>query len=280
MKNGVARKMGLGAVHTVSLAEARKRAAEARLKVHDGIDPIDQRKATRTRARLAIARAITFKQCADRYVEANRAGWRNAKHADQWFSTFNETGRGNRKYPALTVEINDLPVDAIDTALVLKVLEPIWQEKPETANRARGRIESVLSWATVRGHRAGDNPARWRGHLDQLLPGRSKIARVKHHDAVPYADMPGFMGALRDKSAISARARIHDPDRGAHGRDNRRPMVRIRPSDEALDRSPREDERRERTSRAIIRSGGGDPFGASAHRQFRVPCGEVGSTHL
>jgi integrase len=206
MKNGVARKMGLGAVHTVSLAEARKRAAEARLKVHDGIDPIDQRKASRVRERVAAARAITFKACADRYIEANRAGWRNAKHGDQWIATFNETRRGERKYPALTAAINDLPVDAIDTALVLKVLEPIWQEKPETANRARGRIESVLSWATVRGHRAGDNPARWRGHLDQLLPGRSKIARVKHHDAVPYADMPGFMGALRDKSAISARA--------------------------------------------------------------------------
>jgi hypothetical protein len=163
MKNGVARKMGLGAVHTVSLAEARKRAAEARLKVHDGIDPIDQRKASRVRERVAAARAITFKACADRYIEANRAGWRNAKHGDQWIATFNETRRGERKYPALTAAINDLPVDAIDTALVLKVLEPIWQEKPETANRARGRIESVLSWATVRGHRAGDNPARWRG---------------------------------------------------------------------------------------------------------------------
>src|SRR5271168_3195591 len=113
MKNGVARKMGLGAVHTVSLAEARKRAAEARLKVHDGIDPIDQRKASRVRERVAAARAITFKACADRYIEANRAGWRNAKHGDQWFATFNETRRGKRIYPALTAAINDLPIAAI-----------------------------------------------------------------------------------------------------------------------------------------------------------------------
>jgi hypothetical protein len=119
MMNGVSHKMGLGAVHTVSLAEARKRAAEARLKVHDGIDPIDQRKASRTRDKLAGARAVTFKQCADRYIEANRAGWRNPKHGDQWVATFGETRRGERKFPALTAAINDLPVDAIDTALVL-----------------------------------------------------------------------------------------------------------------------------------------------------------------
>jgi len=206
MIDGVARKMGLGAVHTVSLAEARKRAAEARLKVHDGIDPIDQRKASRTRAKIASARAVSFKECADRYIEANRAGWRNAKHADQWFATFNETGRGERKFPALTAAINDLPVDAIDTALVLKVLEPVWQEKTETANRARGRIESVLSWATVRGHRTGENPARWRGHLDQLLPARGKIARVKHLQATAYVEMAKFMANLRSKGGISALA--------------------------------------------------------------------------
>jgi len=206
MIDGVPRKMGLGALHTVSLAEARKRAAEGRLKVQDGLSPIEQRKASRGAARLAAAQAVTFKQCADRYIEANRAGWRNAKHADQWFATFNETRRGPRIYPALTAAINDLPITAIDTSLVLKVLEPVWQEKPETATRARGRIESVLSWATARELRKGENPARWRGHLDKLLAAKSKLARTKHHDAVPYAEIPGFANELREKAGVSARA--------------------------------------------------------------------------
>ncbi len=206
MIDGVPRKMGLGAVHTVNLAEARKRAAEARLQVHDRLDPIGQRKASRGAARLAAARAITFKECADRYIEENRHGWRNPKHADQWFATFNETRRGERKFPATTAAINDLPVAAIDRALVLSVLKPIWHEKPETASRVRGRIESVLSFATVSEYRSGENPARWRGHLDQLLPSRKKLASVKHHDAVPYAEMPSFMAELRGRDGVNARA--------------------------------------------------------------------------
>jgi hypothetical protein len=206
MIDGVPRKMGLGALHTVSLAEARKRAVDARLKVHDGLSPIEQRKALRGAARLAAAQAVTFKQCADRYIEANRAGWRNAKHADQWFATFNETRRGSRIYPALTVAINDLPITAIDTSLVLKVLEPVWQEKPETATRTRGRIESVLSWATARELRKGENPARWRGHLDKLLAAKSKLARVKHHDAVPYAELPTFMADLHRRAPSNSRS--------------------------------------------------------------------------
>ena len=206
MIDGAARKMGLGALHTVSLAEARKRAAEARLQAHDRVDPIEQRKASRGAVRLAAARAVTFKECADRYIEANRSGWGNAKHAAQWFGTFNETRRGALRFPSLTAAINDLPVAAIDTALVLKVLEPIWHEKPETANRARGRIESVLSWATVLKYRSGDNPAQWRGNLKELLPARGKIASVKHHDAVPYAEMPSFMAELRGKEGVYARA--------------------------------------------------------------------------
>jgi integrase len=206
MIDGVPRKMGLGAVHTVSLAEARRRAAEARLQVHDRLDPIDQRRASRGAARLAAARAITFKECADRYIEENRHGWRNPKHADQWFATFNETRRGERKFPALTAVINGLPVASIDRALVLSVLKPIWHEKPETASRVRGRIESVLSFATVSEYRSGENPARWRGHLDQLLPSRKKLAGVKHHDAAPYVEMPSFMAELRGKDGVYARA--------------------------------------------------------------------------
>jgi integrase len=206
MIDGAARKMGLGPLHTVSLAEARKRAAEVRLKVHDRVDPIDERKAARGRARVETARAMTFKECAERYIEANRAGWRNAKHADQWVATFNATKRGKREYPALTAVLNDLPIAAIDTALVMKALEPVWRKTPETASRARGRIEAVLSWATAREYRTGDNPARWRGHLDKLLPARSKVARVKHHDAIPYAEMPDFVATLRKRDGISARA--------------------------------------------------------------------------
>ena len=145
MVDGRARKMGLGPLHTISLAEARKRAAEARLRVHDGIDPIDDHKAQRARKRLEAAKAMTFKACADRYIEANREGWKNSKHADQWFSTFNATARGSLKFPAATDAINELPVAAIDTGLVLKVLEPIWTKTPEVG-KPHPRAHRVRSW--------------------------------------------------------------------------------------------------------------------------------------
>jgi integrase len=206
MMNGVARKMGLGALHTFSLAEARRRASQARVLVHDGVDPIDARKEWRAKARVEAAKAITFKECAEKYIEANKAGWRNDKHKDQWASTFNETKRGSRRFPAPTEAINDLPVAAIDTGLVLQVLEPIWQKTTETASRVRGRIEAVLDWAKVRGYRAGDNPARWKGHLDQVLPARGAIAPVKHRKALPYSELPEFVRSLRAKSGTSARA--------------------------------------------------------------------------
>jgi integrase len=204
MLEGRARKMGLGPLHTISLAEARKRAAEARLKAHDGFDPIDDKRAMRAQKRLEVAKAITFRECADKYIEANRAGWKNAKHADQWASTFHETKRGSLTFPAATAAINDLPVSAIDTGLVLKVLEPIWAKTPESARRIRGRIESVLDWAKVRGYRDGENPSRWRGHLDKTLAKRSK-ARA-HHDAIPYVELPAFMDELRSKKGEAARA--------------------------------------------------------------------------
>ena len=137
---------------------------------------------------------MTFKQCADAYIAANRASWKNAKHADQWHATFNETRRGARVYPAATEAINDLPVSAIDTGLVLKVLEPIWTKTPEFASRIRGRIERVLGWAAVREYRQGENPARWEGHLKETLPSRSNGTRG-HHDALPYAEMPALHGA-------------------------------------------------------------------------------------
>jgi integrase len=206
MLDGRARKMGLGPLHTVSLAEARKRAENARLKVLDGVDPIADAEARRAERRIEAAKAMTFKQCAQAYVKANETSWKNDKHVAQWHSTFSETKRGTRVYPAATAVINDLPVSGIDTSLVRKVLEPIWYSTPEMASRVRGRIERVLAWATVAGYRSGDNPARWTGHLKELLPAKTKVAAVVHHDAVPYREMPAFMATLRAKHGVSARA--------------------------------------------------------------------------
>ena len=203
--NGRARKMGLGATHTVSLSEAREAAKEARKLTRKGIDPVEAEKAERASRKAEAAKMVTFKECADAYIKANRAGWKNDKHAGQWFATFNETKRGSLKFPAATAVLNDLPVAAIDTGLVIKVLEPIWTKTPESASRIRGRVESVLAWATVRGFRTGDNPARWSNHLDQILPARSKIAPTEHHPAIPYAELPAFMAELRAKPGISAR---------------------------------------------------------------------------
>ena len=197
MLNGRPRWMGVGPLHTIGLAEARNRAAGFRLQRHDGIDPIERRRAERLEARLDAAKAMTFKECAAMYVASHRAGWRNPKHAAQWQATL-----ATYAEPV----IGGLSVQAIDTALVLKVLEPIWTAKPETAGRVRGRIESILDWAKVRGYRAGENPARWRGHLDKLLPARSKVRRVEHHAALPYAELPGFLVSLREQEGIAARA--------------------------------------------------------------------------
>jgi hypothetical protein len=197
MLNGRARWMGMGPLHTIALAEARKRAGAHRLQRHDGIDPIDARRAERAQARLDAAKTVTFNECADAYINSHRAGWRNAKHAAQWeatLATYAEPVMGK------------LSVQAIDTAIVLKVLEPIWTEKPETAGRVRGRIESVLDWAKVRGYCTGENPARWRGHLDKLLPARSKVRKVEHHAALPYAELPDFLDTLRKQEGTAARA--------------------------------------------------------------------------
>ncbi len=194
---GRAREMGLGPTHTVSLAEAREKARECRKLVLEGIDPIEARNAKRAEARLAAATAMTFEQCADRYIEAHKAGWKNPKHAAQWPSTLQ-----TYVYPVF----GSLPVQAIDVGLVMKVLEPLWTVKPETASRVRGRIESVLDWATARGYRQGENPARWKGHLENLLPARSKVAKVKHHAALPYSEIPDFVAGLREQEGIAARA--------------------------------------------------------------------------
>jgi integrase len=188
---------GLGPIGTVSLVEARAAALEARQLRRSGIDPIEHRKAARAAQALADAKAMTFDQCRDAFIAANSSGWKNEKHRDQWTNTLSTY---------VTPVFGTLPVAAVDTALVMRVLEPIWATKPETASRVRQRIERVLSWAKVRGFREGDNPATWRGHLDHLLPARSKVRKVRHHPALPYDRIGAFMTALRKLDSISARA--------------------------------------------------------------------------
>jgi integrase len=195
---GRERFMGLGSARTLSLAEARVAAHECRKTLLDGIDPIEARHSKRQQAKLEAARSITFRECAERYIAAHRVGWKNPAHAAQWPSTL-----AAYVYPT----IGALPVDEIDTALVAKCIEPIWTEKPDTAGRVRGRIEQVLDWAKARGYRDGENPARWRGHMENLLPHRSKLKRTrKHHAALPYADAPAFMAELRAQNDVSSRA--------------------------------------------------------------------------
>jgi integrase len=195
--DGKSREMGLGSAMTFSLAEARDRALTCRKLCAEGIDPIEARNARRDAARIEAAKAITFRQCAAAYIEAHKAGWRNAKHAAQWAATLDTYAN-----PAF----GDLPVQAVDTALVMKAVEPIWATKPETATRVRGRIESILDWATTRGFRRGENPARWKGHLANLLPKRSRVKKVEHHAALPFAEVPAFMKALAEQPGVSANA--------------------------------------------------------------------------
>lgn len=194
---GRLREMGLGPLHTVSLAEAREKALNCRKARLDGRDPIEARRAERMAAQTDAAKAMTFKECAEAYVTSHRAGWRNPKHAAQWGATL-ET----YVYP----QFGPLPVTAVDTGLVLKAIEPIWAIKPETAGRVRGRIEAILDWAKARGYRDGENPARWRGHLENLLPKRSKVRRVEHHAALPYQESGAFMVELRAQEGVAARA--------------------------------------------------------------------------
>jgi integrase len=195
-RDGKSREMGLGSLNAVGLADARLKAAECRRLLADGIDPIAARDVERSQ-RALDARAITFDKCADAFIKAHSSGWKNPKHVKQWTATI-------RTYA--TPVFGSLPVQAVDVALVMKVLEPLWTTKPETATRVRGRIESVLNWAKARGYRTGENPALWKGHLDKLLPSRNKVAKVVHHSALPYDELPGFMATLRTQDSISARA--------------------------------------------------------------------------
>jgi integrase len=196
-KAGRLREMGLGPLHTIGLADAREKARECRRLRLEGQDPIEIRRAKRLEDMLDAAKAMTFKACAERYIAAHEAGWRNPKHAAQWPSTLQ-----TYVYPVMGA----LPVHAVDVSLVMKVLDPIWSTKPETASRVRGRIESVLDWATARGYRQGENPARWKGHLENLLPKKSKVRRVEHHAALPHVELAEFMVELRQQEGVAARA--------------------------------------------------------------------------
>ena len=180
--------MGLGPYPEVTLAQAREKALEARRLLKAGIDPLSAR---------SQASSLTFKAAAEALIENKRSGWRNAKHAAQWTSTL-----ATYVYPRLGA----LDVKAVETRHVLEVLRPIWSEKSETASRVRQRIEAVLDYATSLGQRAGENPARWRGHLDNLLAKPSKVRAVEHHAALEWQKLPAFMVELAGRDGIAAKA--------------------------------------------------------------------------
>lgn len=197
MVGGKRRDMGLGGFPDVTLAGAREAARIARDKIKKGIDPIDDAKAKRSALYAQRAAAITFSEAAEAYIAMREPEWKNGKHADQWrntLATYAEPVIGN-------IFVRDVKQEHI-----LTVLEPIWLTKTETATRLRGRIENVLDWARVRGYRNGENPARWRGHLDKLLAIPSKVQKVEHHPALPFDELGAFMVQLRKEEGMGARA--------------------------------------------------------------------------
>ena len=189
--------MGLGGYPAVTLAQAREDARAMRAKVRAGINPLEEAKEAKSALKASLAAALTFQQSAEKYIEAHKAGWSNEKHIKQWTNTLTTYA-----YP----KIGNVLVRDVELPQVLAVLEPIWKTKTETASRLRGRIESVLDWATARNYRQGLNPARWKGHLDKLLPKPSKVAKVEHHDALPASDVGAFMIELRKHEGIGAKA--------------------------------------------------------------------------
>ena len=189
--------MGLGSVRDINLSDARQQAAECRRLLALGKDPIAERDGERERTLVEKQRSMTFDQCSQAYIAAHKDGWRNSKHAAQWESTL--------RLHASPV-IGALPVADIALPQIMKILEPIWRDKTETATRIRGRVEPIIDWATVRGFRSGDNPARWRGHLDHLLPKPSKVTKVEHHAAVAFDKLPEFFERLRRQEGTGARA--------------------------------------------------------------------------
>lgn len=194
---GRRREIGLGGFPDVTLAGARERAREVKDKIRNGIDPVEERRASRAALAAARARGLTFADATDRYLGAKLDAFKNAKHRQQWRNTLDSYA---------LPELGKMLVQDITVQDVLRVLEPIWQTKTETASRLRGRVESVLSWATVAGHRTGDNPARWAGNLKELLPAPSKVAKEGNHPAIQIGDAPRWFAALRERDGIGSRA--------------------------------------------------------------------------
>lgn len=191
------RDLGLGSYPEISLAEARDLARDYRKDVHRGIDPLTHKRQLKSALRSQQASEKTFQQCAEAYVEAKSSEWKNPKHRQQWSNTLTSYA-----YPHL----GHLLVSEVDLPHVLACLEPIWKSKNETASRLRGRIEAVLDFATVRKYRAGENPARWKGHLETILPAPSKVQEVRHHAAMPLNEVATFVSTLRQKDGISPKA--------------------------------------------------------------------------
>lgn len=191
------RDMGLGSVNDISLAEARETATNYRKLAKQGIDPISSRNAKVAKNLAANVATMTFDEAAKIYIRQHRTAWKSEVHAAQWAATLRDH---------VSPKIGKMSVADIEVAHVMAVLNPIWLEKPETASRVRGRIEAVLGWATVSGYRKGENPARWRDHLDNLLPAKTKVRAVKHQISLPYSDMPAFMAELRQRQGMAALA--------------------------------------------------------------------------
>jgi hypothetical protein len=210
MRGGTtSREMGLGAISVhkgdgyATLAKARQKRSQAREMLEAGIDPLEAKRNGKLAQRLDASKAMTFSQCAAEYIKGHQASWKGQKHVKLWKGTL-------AKY--VEPQIGGLPIASIDTGLVLKALRPIWQTKTKTAVDVRSRIELILNWAKIHGYRDGENPARWKGHLDNALPKPSKIAKVTHLAAMPYDDLPGFMGELRQQGGHGGgSARMDNP---------------------------------------------------------------------
>jgi integrase len=196
-RQGRERWHGLGPTHTFTLHQARAAAMEARQMLWKGIDPIDAKKAQRTEQVLKAAKSISFKDAAKQYFDQHKASWSSVKHAKQFWVSLEMYA-----FPV----IGKLHVAAVDTGLILKIIEPMWQDQYQTASRVRGRIARVLDWATVREYRTGDNPARWTGHLSETLPTKGEFTKVEHHAALPYRDVPSFVGQLSQYQGIAPRS--------------------------------------------------------------------------
>ena len=192
---GVRKDMGLGGYPDITLAQAKDLARNARIKLAQGIDPITENRAARRKMLADLVAAITFKEAAKQYIDSQEATWENDKHVQQWRNTIDTYA---------SPKIGQLPVRDVCLSDVLGIIEPIWRTKTETASRLRGRIEAILDWSIAKGYRTDSNPARWKGLLDKILPAPGKIAKVDHHRALPYADLPSFMKLLEQQSGLGA----------------------------------------------------------------------------